>query len=210
MPVIHYHINGCDYHNDDVDLAVAAALLTVHRIGLNEDELLVLIKRLAVTPVAVNVRRSDLLSLSQCDDESARTFYARTKGKAAACAYAIECSRVECNQSVDFTDFIIKDVFISGLSDDEIKREVLGWSDLDQKSIEQTVEFVEAKEMASEAMNRGSTTASVSSYRKQHKQPHQRPPNPKSRRCKECKTEIESSVWSRCQKRMDERHFCSK
>ena len=71
-----------------------------------------------------------------------------------------------CNQSVDFTSVIVKDVFISGLSDDEIKREVLGWSDLDHKSVEKTVAFVEAKEMAREAMNRGSTAVPLSLYRK--------------------------------------------
>ncbi|XP_066936345.1 uncharacterized protein [Clytia hemisphaerica] len=290
MPVIQCPINGCDYQTDDVDPAIAAALLTVHNnvhvnapaqtraapskapkiqrpsvsrssteetwnsflarwrlfkrgtalqpneacqqlfeccdeelgddilknsntdlVGITEDELLVLIKRLAVTPVAVSVRRSDLLSFSQCNDESARTFYARIRGKAATCAYAIECSDAQCNQSVDFTDTIIKDVFISGLSDDEIRREVLGWSDLDRKSIEETVAFVEAKEMAREALNRGSTTASISTYRKHNKQvPQRSPPNRKTGRCKECKVEIEFSVWSRRQKQMVERHFCSK
>lgn len=143
MPVIQCPIIGCDYQTDDVDPAVAAALLMVHNnahlnapaparvtpkapkiqrpsvsrssteeswnsflarwrlfkrgtglqpneacqqlfeccdeelgddilknsntdiVTLNEDELLVLIKRLAVTPVAVSVRRSDLLSLTQ-------------------------------------------------------------------------------------------------------------------------------------------------
>ena len=88
---------------------------------LDEDELLVLIKRLAVTPVAVSVRRADLLSMSQCDDEKARTFYARIKGKAATCAYNIGCSGAECAQMVDFTNVIIKDVFISGLSNSSIE-----------------------------------------------------------------------------------------
>ena len=32
--------------------------------------------------------------------------------------------------------------------DDDVKMEVLGWVDLDKKSLEETVAFVEAKEMA--------------------------------------------------------------
>jgi hypothetical protein len=34
---------------------------------------------------------------------------------------------------------MVKDVVISGLVDEEIKKEVLGWSDLDEKSIEETI-----------------------------------------------------------------------
>lgn len=82
---------------------------------------------------------------------------------------------------------------------------------MDQKSIEETVSFVEAKEMAREAMNRGSSTASVSTNRNQNRQQQQCPPkNTKTGRCKECKIEIESNVWSRRQQRMVERRYCSK
>ena len=111
-----------------------------------------------------------------------------------------------------FSDVIVKDVFISGIADDEIKREVLGWSQLDEKSIEETVAYVEAKEMARTAMNRGSTAAPISNYKKKSKQStSQRPPSiRKSGQCKECKVEIDSLIWSRRRKEMVERNFCSK
>ena len=51
-----------------------------------ENELLAAIKRLAVTPVAISVRRSDLLSIKQDHGENVRSFYARINGKAATCA----------------------------------------------------------------------------------------------------------------------------
>ena len=243
MPIIQCPMDGCAYVTNDVDAAIAAALLMVHNnvhtttgaraapskapriqrpsisrgsteetwnafsarwrmfkqgtslpvgetcqqlfqccdeelgddilrnantdiIRFNENDLLKLIKRLAVTPVAVSVRRSDLLALSQCDGEGVRAFYAKIKGKAATCAYSIECTSSTCTQMVDFTDVISKDVLVAGLSDDEVKREVLGWHDLDTKSIEETVAYIEAKEMARDAMNRSSTNAGVSSYSK--------------------------------------------
>jgi len=92
-----------------------------------EQVLMETIKSLAVTPVAVSVRRSDL--------ENVRSFHARIKGKAATCAYSITCSSLTCTQVVDFTGVIIKDVLISRSSDEEIKIEVFGWHDLDQKSV---------------------------------------------------------------------------
>ena len=42
---------------------------------------------------------------------------------------------------------------ISGLVDDEVRREVLGWHDLDEKTADETVTFVEAKEMARDALH---------------------------------------------------------
>jgi len=98
-----------------------------------ENTLLNLIKKLAVIPVAVSVRRSDLLAIRQRGVESLRSFYARIKGKATTCAYSVQCTSTTCTQKVDFTDIIAKDVMISGLVDDEVKREVLGWHDLDEK-----------------------------------------------------------------------------
>ena len=209
MPAIAFPINGCEYVTDDVDAAVAAALLMVHNnVDVNAPRQVVpkqrapknyslpdgvcsnieppllppryannysvaamrslpmiycgrtmtfsnqlskffmhTIKKLAVTPVAVSVCRSDLPALRQADGENIRSFHARIKGKAATCAYLIDCSSATCTQMVDFTDVIIKDVLISGLSDEEVKMEVFGWHDLDRKTVDQTVQFIEAKEM---------------------------------------------------------------
>ena len=71
-----------------------------------EEELLAAIKRLAVTPVAISVRRSNLLSIKQDHGENVRSFYARINGKAATCAYTMTCPGNTCNLQVDFTDEI--------------------------------------------------------------------------------------------------------
>ena len=80
-----------------------------------EVALFALIKRLAVIPVAVSVRRADLHSMKQHDGENACSFYARIKGKAATCAHTIQHSSHTCTQTVDFTDVIVKDVIIAGI-----------------------------------------------------------------------------------------------
>ena len=55
----------------------------------------------------------------------------------------------------------------SGLVDEEIKKEVLGWAELDDKSVGETVVFIEAKEMARDATNvKQAVNAGLSSYKK--------------------------------------------
>ena len=50
-------------------------------VNLSEQELLAMIKQLAVIPVSVVVRRSDFLSTRQDLTENTRSFAARLKGK---------------------------------------------------------------------------------------------------------------------------------
>ena len=171
----------------------------------NEQELLRAIKKLAVVPVAISVRRSDLLSIRQCDGESIRTFFSRIKGKAATCSYTADCTAQNCTQTVDFTDVIVKDVLISGLAEDEIKREVLGWSSLDKSSMEETVSFIEAKEMAREALNRHSSTNAISSYQQNKKTGKK---ESEKINCQTCRTQIEKFSWSKRHKKLIERKFC--
>ena len=130
----------------------------------NETPLLEAIKKLAVIPIAVSVRRKDVLQMKMDHGEGVRSYYARVKGKADTCSYAVRC---ECGKSVDYTTHQIKDVLVVGLNDPEIQREVLGWPELDKKSVAETVAFIESKEMARNAMSHSSssTNAVNSSYR---------------------------------------------
>ena len=41
---------------------------------------------------------------------------------------------------------------MAGIADDDVKKDVLGWDDLDNKTIDQTITFIEAKEMARDAL----------------------------------------------------------
>ena len=60
---------------------------------------------------------------------------------------------------------MVKDVLITGLADDDIRKEILGWAELDQKNVQETVNFIEAKEMARDVLTKQSIGA-VSTYKK--------------------------------------------
>ena len=62
---------------------------------------------------------------------------------------------------------VVKDVLISGVADTDIRKEVLGWSELDTKTDKDVVAFVEEREVATKAWTGSSVGAAVSSgYRK--------------------------------------------
>ena len=192
------------FHCCDEDLGDAILKGHPDAVTGSEDHLLNKIKQMAVIPVAICVRRAELLSTKQDHGENARTFYAKVKGKAATCSYSIECSSGTCTQVNDFTDVMVKDVVIAGLVDEEVKKDVLGWSDLDNKSLGETVTFIEAKEMARDALGKGPIAAGLSAYKKAKAEAKPATKIP----CKSCKTEIEKFVWSKRQKKTIECNFC--
>jgi len=88
------------------------------------------------------------------------------KSSIATCVYLCTCLKDGCNQVVDFTDIIVKDVLVTGLADDDIRKELLGWAILDEKDINETISFIEAKEMARYAIDQPAVNGSVSSLYK--------------------------------------------
>ena len=151
------------------------------------------------------MRRCELLSIRQDHRERIRSFYAWVNGKAATCAYSKTCTGHTCTQEVDFTDVIVKDVMVTGLADDDIKKEVLGWTELDHKGVLDTVAFIEGKEMARDSLDQRSTTsAAISSYKVAQKLPTK----PARTRCDSCHIDMERHFWSRRQGKMIERSLC--
>ena len=124
-------------------------------------------RSLAVIPVATGVLRTELLQLRQECDEPFRTFTARVHGKAETCAFTTKC---ECGKSVDYTDHVIRDVLLNGISDQDIRRELLGTPDILKTPVNDVVALVENKEMARNALL-SSTLSAVSSFRRQQTLP---------------------------------------
>ena len=69
---------------------------------------------------------------------------------------------------VDYTSSVVKDVLVAGIADSEIRKDVLGWAELDSKDDKGVVSFVESKEMAQSAWAGAQTsgTAGLSAYKK--------------------------------------------
>ena len=121
----------------------------------------------AVVPVAIGVLRAELVRMHQGSDEIFRTFAARVRGKAETCSYRVK-SLCECGKenSADYTDESIRDVLLSGISDLDIRREALGTDDIQEKSINEVIAFVEGREMARNALPSSSLSA-LSSFKRQ-------------------------------------------
>ena len=105
-------------------------------VSKGEDELKAAIERLAVIKVAISVRRTNLLTARQKHGEPFREFYANVKAAALTCNYVVKCSNECCKDlpKVDYTSSVIKDVLIAGIADSEIRKDILGVTDLNAKS----------------------------------------------------------------------------
>jgi len=89
---------------------------------------------------------------------------------------------------------MVKYIVISGLVAEDAKKGGLGWKGLDDKSLEDTVSFVEAKEMTCGALSRGPTNAGISFYKKEGKAAGKI-------LCKLCKVNIECTLCLPCWKK---------
>ncbi|XP_068678617.1 uncharacterized protein [Montipora foliosa] len=130
-------------------------------------DLLAAMRSLAVIPVATGVLRTELLQLRQERDEPFRAFTARVRGKAETCAFSTQC---ECGKNIDYTDHVIRDVLLNGISDPDIRLEVLGTKTVLQTPVNDVIALVENKEMARNALP-SSTLSAVSSFKRQQEPP---------------------------------------
>ena len=172
-------------------------------IDTGETALLGAMKKMAVIKVATSVRRTKLLSLKQDHGQSIREFYANVKAQAATCNFSAKCGQTCCAEApdVDYTPHVVKDILVSGISDAEIRRDVLEWPELDTKSAKDLVGFIEGKETAKNAWAGQSPleTAGVSSYKKSNKQEE---PDTKTKlslkaKCAKCGVQISQFTRSR-------------
>ena len=76
------------------------------------------IKSFAVIPVAIGVRRAELMQLKQAPDESFRNFAAKVTGKAETCSFRTS-TKCPCGTviSADYTKETVKDVLLAGILD---------------------------------------------------------------------------------------------
>ena len=131
------------------------------------------IKKMAVLQVAISVRRFKLLSTKQEPGQLFREFFANVRASASTCEYTVPCPHTCCERKepVDYTSRVVKDILVAGIADNDIRKDILGHTQLDSKTDRDIVKFVEEKEMAKNACdetNRVDVNA-VTQYRKQSK-----------------------------------------
>ena len=134
------------------------------------DIVLASIKRLAVIGVALSARRAATLKTCQEPGEPIRNYVARLRGKAHVCNFTSKgsCGNDAC--IADFTDDMVKMIMINGLADEDVKKDILSTTDIDDKTLADTVFLIDSKEIAARAMM-ATPTVAVSSYKKSKKPP---------------------------------------
>ena len=113
----------------------------------NEKTVLEAIKKLAIRVENVMVARVTLHEMHQDRDEPVRLFSARLKGQANICKFSVECP--DCRKNIDYTDHIVHDCIIRGISDDDIRLDVLGNQNQDMNQ-DALVAYIESKEVAND------------------------------------------------------------
>ena len=111
--------------------------------AMAEADLLAHLKRLAVKEESILVQRIRLGRMQQSPGMGIRTFLANLRGQAALCVYEGKCTK--CQQTYDFSNEIIKDTLIRGISDPEILADLLGDSKPD-RTLDEVVQFISQKE----------------------------------------------------------------
>ena len=110
-----------------------------------EEDLLATIKRLAVRDESILVHRMKLARMVQGPGMGIRTFLANLRGQAALCKFTAKCTEAHCTHVFDYSNEIIKDNLIRGISDPDILADLLGDPKAD-RSLEEVVNFVSQKE----------------------------------------------------------------
>ena len=110
----------------------------------SEKDLLDVMRSLAVRYQNPAVHVQEFLQVTQLQDESVRHCLTRLRGIASRCNFSVKCPEDGCQQrDISYADQMIRFKLISGLYDSEIKEDVLS---CEEKSLEETVKFIEAKE----------------------------------------------------------------
>ena len=94
-----------------------------------EEEVLTLVRHLAVREENVMVARTTLHDMKQDGDETIRSFGARIKGQANVCKFATPCP--SCGAKVNYTEEVMRDVLARGIVDPDIQLDLLGDSKQD-------------------------------------------------------------------------------
>ena len=143
---------------------------TTDILTMSENEVLAAVKQYAVQQRAVSSMKMDLWHMVQGDGEGVRQFYARVQNTARQCNLTVPCTEVACPRRaapfISYCDEIVKQVVLCGLADSDIKKDVLGVSGINTKTLAETLGIIEDKETAARATTDRATAGAATSYKK--------------------------------------------
>ena len=147
--------------------------------------------------VAVSVLRTELLSLKQDHGETILAFASKALGKARNCKLKVKCPQ---GHEADYSDDMVKQVILAGMYDDEIKRKVLSNTDLDKKSLNDTIKIIETEEKALRSMGGLATAPPDMAGSASHNKPFSSVNLLEKAKCQGCQTDFnknrcEEGTW---------------
>ena len=159
--------------------------------SMSEVDLLAAIKRLAVKEESTLVHRIRLGKMTQAPGTPIRTFLASLRGQASLCQYNAKCKELNCTHTYNYSDEIIRDNLIRGISDPDILSDLLGDSKTD-RTLDETVTFIAQKEQAKATrVAVGDSTSAMSQSNHRFNKPHSQqttgPGDPKCWACGEAR-----------------------
>ena len=135
------------------------------------------------------VARVRLHNMRQDRDETVRSFGARLRGQAGICKFTTKCPN--CDNDVNYTDNILRDVVTRGVADSDIQLDLLSDKNQDM-TLEEVFQFIEAKEAgkrsAGHLVDSQGLDAARSSYRRAKLEDTKSPrrQDPKNETCAYC------------------------
>ena len=114
---------------------------------MSEDDLTAAIKTLAVKVESKLVHRIRMGQSTQTPGHSIRNFHAVLKGQAKLCQFKVTCPAPACDTVVDYSEEVILDQLVRGISDKDILSDLLGEVQTDM-TLQQVVDYIARKEQA--------------------------------------------------------------
>ena len=143
---------------------------------MTEVDLLGNIRRLAVREESILVHRMKLARMVQTPGMGIRTFLANLRGQASLCKFVAKCTETNCTHTYDYSNEIIKDNLIRGISDPEILADLLGDAKTD-RTLDEVVNFVAQKEQGKATRHAvGDSTGAMIQTRERTQPPTAPPP----------------------------------
>ena len=121
--------------------------------AMTEAEILKAVKTLAVAPVSISRRRTEVMGARQQHGKQFQIYVCRVRKLATDCKFLMPCNNaratggvcanVTCCSKQDYADEIIKNVVLNSIYDHKIKRLVLAADSLYEKDIMEIIKNVE-------------------------------------------------------------------
>ena len=132
-----------------------------NQIHETEQNVITAIQKLTDQEENTMVARVTLSNMRQDDAEKVPQFVARLKGQASTCKYTstLQCSNCQSPVTHNYTDSMVRDALIKGITDSDIRQDILG--EINQNmSLEEITKYISAKVQAKQSASHlsGETT----------------------------------------------------